>query len=321
MILKERTIPIKILENEALLTRLDPFHESKPLIELDLKKRKAGFNGEKAVDYHLSFLTGKHYWLFFDIRLPLAPHYFQIDTILLTPYYILAIEVKNVSGIIRIDPHIKQCTRIYKDSQEGFIDPISQARRQTHFLQKWLSLHKIPPLPIEYLVVISNPSTTIEYTSRPEAQSPYLNIIHSQSVIDRIIQLNSLYKMKALDDKTLKKIKKLILTHHEDIPSKCLQTYNLKKEEILPGVQCEHCGHLPLKRTRNSWHCDQCSRQSPDSVLKAIDDYFLLVDTKLTSRELRRFLCLPSRKVATGILQTAGLIQNGAGKGTFYTKP
>ncbi|MFL8935511.1 nuclease-related domain-containing protein [Rossellomorea oryzaecorticis] len=321
MILKERTIPLKILENEALLTRLAPFHETKPLIELDLKKRKAGYNGEKAVDYHLSFLTGKNYWLFFDIRLPLDPHYFQIDTLLLTPYYILAIEVKNVSGIVRIDPQIKQCTRIYKDTQEGFIDPISQVRRQKHFLQKWLSLHKIPLLPIEYLVVISNPSTTIEYTSRPEAQSPYLNIIHSQNVIDRIIQLNHLYKTNTLTDKTLKKIKKLILTHHEDAPSNYLQTYNLTKEEILPGVQCEHCGNFPMIRISKSWLCPKCSKQSPSGHLKAIEDYFLLVNSKMTNNELRRFLCLPSRKVAFHILQNSGLIPHGKGKGAFYTKP
>jgi hypothetical protein len=321
LLLKDRSIPLKILENEALLPRLIPFHEMKPLIELDLKKRKAGFKGEKAVDYHLSFLTDKKYWLFHDIRLPLDPHYFQIDTLLLTPYYALIIEVKNISGIIKIDPQIKQCTRIYKDIKEGFIDPISQAKRQKHFLQKWLSLYKIPPMPIEYLVVISNPSTTIEYTSRPETGSSYLNIIHSQNVIDRIIELNQFYQINSQSDKTLKKIKKLILTDHQNAPSNCLKTYNLTKNDILPGVRCEHCGHLPLRRISKSWKCDQCSMLSPNSDLKAISDYFLLIDNKMTNQELRRFLCLPSRKVATFILQKSGLVPNGEGKGTFYTKP
>ncbi len=321
MILKERPIPLKILENEALLGRLVPFHVIRPQIELDLKKRRAGFKGEKAVDYHLSFLTGKNYWIFFDIRLPLNPHYFQIDTLLLTPNYILVIEVKNVSGIIRIDPQIKQCTRIYKDITEGFIDPISQAKRQKHLLQKWFSLYNLPPMPIEYLVVISNPSTTIEYTSRPEAGSPYLNIIHSQNVIDRIIELNHLYKTSNLPDKTLKKIKKLVLSNHEAATSNCLQTYNLTKEEILHGAKCEHCGYLPLKRIINSWSCDQCGRMSPDSHLNAIDDYFLLIDKRITNQELRKFLCFSSPKIASQILQKSGLIPNGNGKGTFYTKP
>lgn len=320
LILKDRPIPLKILQNEALLPRLVPFHEIRPQIELDLKKRRAGFNGEKAVDYHLSFLTGKHYWLFHDIRLPLDPHYFQIDTLLLTPYYALIIEVKNISGIIRIDPQIKQCTRIYKDTTEGFIDPISQAKRQKHFLQKWLSLNKIPPMPIEYLVVISNPSTTIEYTSRPEAGSPYLNIIHSQNVIDGIIELNHSYQTSNLPDKTLKKIKKLVLTNHEEAPSNCLQTYNLTKEDILPGVLCRHCGHLPLKRIPNSWSCERCAKVSPNSHLNAIDDYFLLIDKRMTNQDLRTFLCLPSRKVATLLLQKSGLVPNGNGKGTFYRK-
>ncbi|WP_175986671.1 hypothetical protein [Bacillus sp. Marseille-Q1617] len=176
-------------------------------------------------------------------------------------------------------------------------------------------------MPIEYLVVISNPSTTIEYSSRPEAGSPYLNIIHSQNVIDRIIELNHLYKTSNLPAKSLKKIKKLLLTHHEDAPSNCLQRYNLTKEDILPGVRCEHCGHLPLKRITNSWSCNHCARRSPSSHLNAIDDYFLLIDKKITNQELRRFLSLSSPKVATQILQRSGLVPNGQGKGTFYTKP
>jgi hypothetical protein len=320
LLLRDRPIPLKILEFEALLPRLVPFHEAKPLIELDLKKRKAGFNGEKTVDYHLSFLTGKTYWFFYDVRLPLDPHYFQIDTLLLTPYYILIIEVKNISGLIRIDPQIQQCTRNYKGITEGFMDPISQAKRQKHFLQKWLSLYKVPPVPIEYLVVISNPSTTIEFTPRPAASSPYQKLIHSQNVIDRIIDLNQFYKHNSLTDKTLKKIKKLILTNHEDPSSHYMETYNLTKEDILPGVQCEHCSHLPLIRVSKSWYCEHCSKFSPQSDLKAISDYLLLIDNKLTNQELRRFLCLPSRKVATRILQKSGLVSNGDGKGTFYTK-
>jgi hypothetical protein len=79
MIVKKRTPPLKLLQTEALLDRLKPpNHPKRSLIEQDLKKRKAGYKGEITVDYHLSFLTDKKYLIFNDVRLPLAPDYFQM---------------------------------------------------------------------------------------------------------------------------------------------------------------------------------------------------------------------------------------------------
>ncbi|TMU83729.1 NERD domain-containing protein [Bacillus sp. BHET2] len=117
------------------------------MVEKDFKKRKAGYNGESTVYYHLSFLKDKKYKIFYDVRLPLFSNYFQIDFLLLTPCYILLIEVKNILGNVTIDPFIKQLTRTYKGVTEGFSDPISQVQRQKLLLQKWFGIHKLkhPP--------------------------------------------------------------------------------------------------------------------------------------------------------------------------------
>ena len=66
LLAKERGKPIKIDQLEALLRGLNKNHSKIPLIEPDLKKRKAGYNGEKAVDYQLSFLKDKKYMVFND---------------------------------------------------------------------------------------------------------------------------------------------------------------------------------------------------------------------------------------------------------------
>lgn len=101
MIVKNRTPPIKLRQTEALLGRLKPHnHHKRPIIEQDFKKRKAGYHGEKTVDYHLSFLTDKKYMILNNLRLPLAPDYFQIDSLLVTPCYSLPIEIKNMAGTL-----------------------------------------------------------------------------------------------------------------------------------------------------------------------------------------------------------------------------
>lgn len=140
MICKELKIPIIIEKSQALLWRLPLNHLKIPIIEKDLMKRKAGYNGEATVYYHLSFLKDKKYKIFYDIRIPLFSQHFQIDFLVLTPFYILIIEVKNISGTVTIDPLIRQLTRTYKGLTEGFPDPVSQVQRQTLLLQKWLVL-------------------------------------------------------------------------------------------------------------------------------------------------------------------------------------
>ena len=320
MIYHNRQIPLKILQNEALLRRLPPNHLKIPIIEKDLKKRKAGFKGEKTVDYHLSFLTDKKYMIFHDIRLPLDPHFFQIDTLLLTPHYALIIEVKNYSGIMRVDPQIRQCTRIYKDVKEGIADPVSQAQRQRFLLRKWLSVNKLTSLPIEVLVVISNPSTTLEFTVRPDSNSPYLNIIHSQNLIHHITDLNNDYPKRAVSEKDLSKTKRKILSRHTALEQNILEIYGISKQDILTGVQCENCGFIPMERVSASWVCLRCSHKSKSSHILAINDYFLLVSKRLTNNTLREFIHLESAAVASMILKSLKLESSGVGKGTYYRK-
>ncbi|MCM3410369.1 hypothetical protein [Metabacillus litoralis] len=69
MILKSRTKPRIILQLEALLPRIPNFHPTLPLITEDYNKRMAGYKGEQSVDYPLSYLDEKNYFIFHHLRL------------------------------------------------------------------------------------------------------------------------------------------------------------------------------------------------------------------------------------------------------------
>ncbi|WP_264196046.1 nuclease-related domain-containing protein [Metabacillus niabensis] len=84
MILKEREITRIILQLEGLLFRLPHQHSKLSLITEEVNKRRAGFKGEKAIDYSLSFLDEKDYYIFHDLRLKTKKHFFQLDTLILT---------------------------------------------------------------------------------------------------------------------------------------------------------------------------------------------------------------------------------------------
>ncbi|MGM0853961.1 MAG: nuclease-related domain-containing protein [Bacillota bacterium] len=317
MIVKERKPPIRLLQTEALLNRLKPIdHPKRTLIEQDLKKRKAGYHGEKAVDYHLSFLTDKKYMIFNDLRLPIAPDYFQIDSLLVTSHYSLPIEIKNISGILMMDPEFNQLSKQFNGIETGYPDPITQANHQMLFLQRWFHNNKLPCPPVEFLVVFSNPATILKVAPGHKRVPPYDKMIHAQNIVREISKLNTEYTREVID---LKKVKRLLLNQHRPNYSSILTTYQLTEKDIIKGVQCEKCLHI-MNRKTGIWLCPNCHHLSKTAHLQAIQDYFLLIKPTITNQELRNFLNLSSPRSATLILQSLNLKTTGSTKGTVYTK-
>jgi hypothetical protein len=77
LIVKKRTVPPNIQQNEALLARLVPQHPKTELIQEDLSKRLTGYKGERSVDYYLSLLPEKEYRIFQSLRLPQKRYTFK----------------------------------------------------------------------------------------------------------------------------------------------------------------------------------------------------------------------------------------------------
>ncbi|PFA68647.1 NERD nuclease [Bacillus sp. AFS015802] len=320
MICKELKIPIILEKTEALSVRIVYHHPKIPLIEKDLRKRRAGYNGESTVYYHLTFLKDKKYKVFHNVRLPILSNHFQMDFLILTPSYILIIEVKNISGTVTIDPIIKQLTRTHKGVTEGFVDPVSQVQRYKLLLQKWFITHKIKHPPIEHLVVFSNPSTTLNYTVYPAPDDPYKQIIHAQNIIAKMKELNEKNQTPTVTDKELLKLKRLILKKHEEPEIDILTAYSLTKSDILTGVRCDNCCHIPMIRVSASWSCSKCRHSSKTAHITTIEEYFLLINSHLTNSELRKFLHLHSRNTAYKLLKSFQLQTEGCTKSVIYSK-
>jgi hypothetical protein len=317
MIVKKRSPPLKLLQTEALLDRLKPpNHPKRSLIEQDLKKRKAGYKGEITVDYHLSFLTDKKYLIFNDVRLPLAPDYFQIDSLLVTPCYALPIEIKNIAGTLTIDPEFNQLSQHFSGVETGYPDPITQATRQKLFLQKWFYTNKLPCPPIEFLVAFSNPSTILKMASGHKRVTPYDKMIHAQNIVREVSKLNTQYTSEVID---LKKVKRLLLSQHRSAYSSILSAYQLTETDLIKGVQCERCSQI-MGRKIGTWLCRCCGHVSRTAHRKTIEDYFQLIKPSITNRELRAFLQLSSAKTAAEILKALNLKVAGSTKGVVYTK-
>ena len=317
MIVKEREVPLTILKLEALLRRISAQHPKRPEIEKDLARRRAGLRGEESLDYYLKELDDQSYSIFHDIRLSLNDYYFQIDTLIISNFFALIIEVKNISGTLHLDHSFNQLIRTKADgTEEGFPDPFSQVDQQKRHLQKWLQQQKLPIIPIETLVVIANPSTIIKTTTNHTPQNQKL--CHSVKLIEKINWYTNRYKNEVISQKSRRKLHKTLLKMHTSLNIDILRRFEVSRAEIINGINCPKCFYNPIQHIHGKWHCPKCQYSSKNAHIQALEEYGLLIQFSITNQQFRHFTHLSSRFVANRILTSMSLKQTGTNKGRVY---
>ncbi|CAG9612445.1 hypothetical protein BACCIP111899_01622 [Bacillus rhizoplanae] len=316
MIVKERKIPIYLRQLEALLRRVPVDHPKRNAIFETFAKHKAGYKGEQAIDYPLSFLPDKEYSILHDIRLFDQDHYFQIDTLILSSRFILLLEIKNITGTLLFDSEFNQLIRISEQKSEGFPDPILQIKRHEKQLQKWLNLHGFSTLPIESLVVISTPRTIINTSSHDQDFSQ--KVIHSANLPNKIEDLERMHEINILSAKEIQELTIQIMIDHSPLHRNILEQYKVTKHELLKGVQCPKCSYLPMVKIMKGWHCSNCNGISKFAHKNALQDYALLLGMTTTNKELKDFLHITSSPVIKRLIRAMNLPYKGENKGREY---
>ncbi|MBU8878308.1 NERD domain-containing protein [Bacillus sp. FJAT-29790] len=319
MIVKKREMPVIIQMLEALLRRLPKNHPKREKIIDDLMKRMAGYNGEKRLDYYLSFLDEKEFKIFQDLRLASGKYYFQIDTILITTKFALILECKNWAGTIYFDQTFHQVLRTNNEKEEGFQDPLSQAEHQCRQLKGWLNAHGFPPVPIEYAVVISHSSTIIK--TSPGQSQIFNKVCHAHRLLNKIDSLEKFYQADYLNVKEIGKISRTFLKKHVPLEINILKKYDIEPTEILSGVPCPKCSDLPMIYEWGKWHCSSCKISSATAHIQAVHDYFLLIKPKITNSDFRSFLQISSIHSAARLLSSMKLPYTGNKRYRVYEKP
>ena len=287
MIIKKRKIPRSIEQLQALTQRIPPYHPKIPLITEDLKKKTAGYKGERSLDFPLGFLEHRNFNIFHDLRLEDESRFFQIDSLLTTRKMNLILEVKNIAGTIYFDPIFKQLIRTKDGEETAFPYPLTQLERQESQLRDWLRKNRLPAMPIFSLVVISNPQTIIR--TSPEHFNLSHKVIHRDHLPTKINQIESSLKGPTITEKELKKVSRLLLKNHIEADFSILERFQISSDDILKGVICPKCNHLPLARVHGNWYCPQCNSKSKDAHIQALKDYQLLFGSYITNSKLRGF--------------------------------
>lgn len=317
MIEKERTYPIRLLMYEALMDRILKNHPKIPLIEQDYKTWRAGYKGELQTDYRLGFLPEKGYHIFRDLRLADESWHFQIDTLILTPRYILLIETKNYSGILFFDKDSGQLIQTKDDQEKSYDNPLNQVRMQAWHLKRWLKQYKFQVPPIYHLVTISNSSTII----KPSERSLNKLVVKGDVLLSRVLQIDGFNSNAIFTDKEVRKLSRLLIKKHTPHHPDILKPYSLTQADLQKGIQCPSCSSYGMQREKWIWSCPVCEHKSKNAHHKTVKEFFLLINPTFENRTCREFCTGVSAKTASDILSSMKLPFSGAKKGRAYHMP
>jgi hypothetical protein len=306
--------PITLEQAEAAKRRLPENHPKIADVELKVRILGSGYKGEKTLNYFLGLLPETNYHIFHGLRLPARNSFFQMDAHLLSSKLIILLESKNYSGTLTLEKH--QLTQEFNNTKMIYDNPIAQVNRHKILLQYFFQKYQIPPIPIETVVVFTNSSAEVKIA--PGYHEADKKICKASNLLKKIQELEKYYAKDIVDQKTIGKIKRLLLSKHTPFKSDFLKTMGIEKCAILTGPRCSNCSFIPIEYQKNKWICPICQQISKECCLEAINDFFLLIKTTITNSELREFLHLPSRRTASYQLELLNLPSTGTKKGKVY---
>jgi hypothetical protein len=317
VIMLELIVPVQAEQCIALLKRMPKKHPVRPIVEKDLRLWLKGYYGELNAAYFLSFLPEDEYYIFHGLRLT-DKKAFQMDILLISAKFALIIEVKNISGKLKFKKGSDLMIRELNNNEEGMDNPIQQVKR--HHLQffNWLKAKNFKGIPIEHLVVISKTSTIIETT--PDNLQIFQKMIYAESLPDKIQELEVKYTKPRITKKTIAQLSDTLIKEHEIHIPDVLQTYNLLRSDINPGVQCPNCDVFHMTYLSGKWHCFKCNYTCKKAHLPAINDYFLILDRTITRKQLAEYLHMDLIK-ARNLLLSLDLPSTGTKRSTKYFLP
>ncbi|RYL95100.1 NERD domain-containing protein [Sporolactobacillus sp. THM7-4] len=317
MFVKPVEIPYYFKQYEAYARRLPPG----PLrndIEEQIRKYKIGFNGEKSIEPYLRSILDKDCLVFHDLRLFNGIHCFQIDFLILTLKVFILLEVKNIAGTLTLDFLSHNLVRKFNQKTEAFQDPTVQSETLKQQLQDWLAVHcdKVPEMPIEDIVVFAGPGTFVHCLNATAHQDQ--KIVRGPQVRKKILEITNRYPAKILTPKIIKSLSEHLIKSHQPKKIDLISSGRMTSDNLLKGVRCPHCSHIPMTRINKNWKCPACQKTSPKAYINTLRDYRLINGPKITNHQLRDLLILDSESTAKYLLRSLNLKYEGKNKNRIY---
>lgn len=299
----------------ALLNRLRDGSGMADFIREEIRKQEAGVRGEDRLVVRLKELRLQgEFRVFSDVCLALDDWKVQIDCLVVTDRCCIILESKNISGNLYFNDELDEFYKEENGVESPISNPYFQLMRHIRFMKEFL--RKTHPLmKVTGAVIMTAKSHRI-------MQKPtHYPIYKLESMIERVTQIYNSSGGTSFSGEELELVEKLLQENRSDYeyPPLC-EHYRIPPSEIRLGVECPSCSVLGMRRTGKTWTCVNCNKRDRNAHRKAVDDYFLLINSKITNRDFRKFCMVESIYAASRMLGNMDLHMHKAGGKTYYTK-
>lgn len=318
MTVLKRNRPLSLRYLHALLPRISPTHTHFKDLQKEAAIRQKGFNGEVKLDYHLNMLAAE-FTILHDITLTYYETTFQIDSLILSPFALYIIDSKSIDGTLHFNTNLQQLIQYHQGVETSYKYPLTQLESIKFLLMKWLQVRKLAGLPIFYFVSIAEASSIFQVTGNED----YIRkiVTYAEGIPHFIMRKNKqLSKISIAQPEVQKKITAAIIKERQDFYIDLAHKYDIKRDDIAPGIVCKKCYQLQTTFQRGYWVCANCSYKDKQAFQRGLRDYFILFGNGISNKEARWFLGVHNRSTATRILQRSKLTYQKQHKKWYHTK-
>lgn len=296
---------VKTLLNRMKMNDLDA-----PAIEQEFYRLEAGLSGEQKLkrllsDYH--FKSPSHIFYNFEcINSKGFTH--QMDALLITPHFVVVMEVKQMSGTLFYKSAFHEFSRVHDNVSENFPNPFDQAYRHQLFLEHQFKVWQIS-IPVYHIVVLANHRAILDHSL---SNFPIMHM----SGIPRFIE--KLYRQHPNSRANITFLQNQLEQLYEQLPPR----RTIERHRLRNGVLCKECDYVNEMQYRQGYFiCQVCGGKSKEALYETFLQYRILVGPRITNKEFREFFNISCIHIASKLLARAGLEKHGVNKGTYYMIP
>ncbi|MFJ8064201.1 nuclease-related domain-containing protein [Psychrobacillus sp. NPDC096426] len=297
----------------ALLKRLSDEHLMEFIVE-EVRKKEAGSRGEHRLIQKLGELClGSPMKVFPNVSLSIGDWKVQIDCLVVTDRCCIVLESKNYSDDLYVNLETEEFYKVNRNGEEITLpNPYFQLMNHIRFLRDYFG-KDFSKIKITGAVILTAKSCRVR---QKPTHYPFYKL---EGMNEKVIQMYNHYQSHQLSSKQLQTIEHRLQTEQTPFtyPPLC-EHYQISPTAIISGVECPHCGVLGMKRISTTWKCMVCNKSERYAHISAVNDYFLLIDKKITSKEFRRFCKVESKYSASRMLNSMDLDAHGSGRARYF---
>ncbi len=279
-----------------------------------LYQKSAGYAGEIQVDKYLESIEFPELTrILTDVELSINPKSsIQIDTLILTPSYAFILEIKNIAGTLTYISNPPHFERTHENKKTIVIDcPIMQLENNKTTLDIWLERNNFP-LKSTGMIVMANHKTSVKNAPpvMPIMYGKHLPLYFRKKKSEKpLLTKNQFYAL----------FEKLQQNQQRYNPFPLCEKNGIDPAQLKKGVICNSC-FINLVRTNNqTWTCPACKKEFKQPFFDGLQDWFMLINNKISNEECRDFFRMKDKYAANYILKKLPLKREGKSKTTFYT--